>query len=118
MGNLFEADLRCIALQDVATLLKKDKEYGSSWKRRGGVGAYMMLARKMDRIETQVKAHNYDIFAAITADSREEGLLDDIRDLRRYLMLVEQEMKKVESASAKPEGMENPFGFDPKDDLP
>jgi hypothetical protein len=116
--NPLWADLHCIANQDVVTLLQKDKEYGSSWKRRGGVGSFMMLARKWDRIETQVKAHGYDIFAAIREDSREEGLLDDIRDLRRYLMLVEQEMTKVNPASTKPDGMENPFGFNPEDDLP
>ena len=29
---------------------------------------------------------------AIEKDSRPEGILDDIRDLRRYLLLVEQHM--------------------------
>lgn len=34
----------------------------------------------------------WDIFAAIAADKRPEGIIDDIRDLRRYLVLVEAEM--------------------------
>ena len=52
----------------------------------------MMLARKWDRIENQVNDSNYDIFLALEEDGRQEGLIDDIRDLRRYLLLVEAEM--------------------------
>ena len=88
MANYMDL-LETIAKQDVAVLEAKDKEYGSSWCRRGGVGAMMMLARKWDRIEPQVKKHGWDIFAAIEADQRPEGILDDIRDLRRYLLLVD-----------------------------
>ena len=49
----------------------------------------MMLARKWDRIENQTNKQGYDMFAAIFADTSDTGLLDDIRDLRRYLLLVE-----------------------------
>ena len=49
----------------------------------------MMLARKWDRIENQVKNHGWDIFATVKKDTRPEGILDDIRDLRRYLLLVD-----------------------------
>lgn len=34
-----------------------------------------------------------DIFLGIATDTRGEGLIDDVRDLRRYLMLVEAEMR-------------------------
>jgi len=81
-----------VANADVVALLEKSKDYGDSWKKRGGVGAFMMLCRKWDRLEKQVGEKNYDIFKAIAEDSRSEGVLDDIRDLRRYLMLVEAEM--------------------------
>lgn len=109
----FEADLHRIATEDVAVLVSKDKEYGGSWKKRGGVGAYMMAARKYDRIEVQAKRHDYDIFAAIAADTRSEGLLDDIRDLRRYLMLIEREMTVVpEKARIDSTGQDHPFGYD------
>jgi outer membrane murein-binding lipoprotein Lpp len=54
----------------------------------------MMLARKWDRIENQVKKVAYDIFEAYETDSRAEGLLDDIQDLRRYLLLVEEHVTK------------------------
>lgn len=82
-----------VAQGDVEKLLVKDKEYGASWKKRGGVGAYMMLARKWDRLEEQVEQRaGFDIIAAARNDRRPEGILDDIRDLRRYLLLVEAEL--------------------------
>ena len=52
----------------------------------------MMLARKWDRREKQVKEHHFDVFRAAETDTRPEGIIDDIRDLRRYLMLVEAEL--------------------------
>jgi hypothetical protein len=84
-----------ISAEDCWALDKAEQSYGDSWKKRGGVGAFMMLARKWDRIEKQVSEnheHQYDIFNAYTHDDREEGIIDDIKDLRRYLLLVEAEM--------------------------
>ena len=69
-----------------------EQSYGDSWKKRGGVGAFMMLARKWDRLEKQVNEHNFNIFKASAKDKRDEGIIDDIRDLRRYLLLVEAEI--------------------------
>lgn len=82
-------ELDGIAMADVTQLREKEIEYNGSWKARGGIGAFMMLARKWDRIEAQVESQGYDIFKAIYSDARKEGILDDIGDLRRYLMLVE-----------------------------
>jgi hypothetical protein len=90
--------LRCLdilANEDVETIKTKNEQYKNSWKRRGGVGAFMMLARKWDRLEAFVERFNYDVFEAIKADQRPEGILDDIRDLRRYLAMVESEMRVV-----------------------
>lgn len=67
--------------------------YMGSWKKRGGQGAFMMLARKWDRLEVAVEGYDWDIFEAMRKDTRSEGILDDIRDLRQYLMLVEAEMR-------------------------
>lgn len=92
MPDLNESLTR-VAQRDVRELVRKDAEYGSSWKKRGGVGAMMMLARKIDRIEPAVERKGWDIFAAIRDDPRSEGIIDDIRDLRRYLMLVEAEIE-------------------------
>lgn len=104
-----------IAKQDVEQLNQKEREYGASWKKRGGVGAFMMLARKWDRLENMVDelrtytpvdnisirpdyvAGPYDVFSHAKGSEMEggdaESLLDTIGDLRRYLMLVEAEMR-------------------------
>ena len=96
-----EEIVKGIVARDVQTLVIKDAAYGSSWKKRGGVGAYMMLARKWDRLETQVTRPGldakYDIFDLIQQDCQpgaptSESALETIRDLRVYLILVESEM--------------------------
>lgn len=90
-----------VAADDVHGLTKSQENYGDSWKKRGGIGAYMMLARKWDRIERQLGGNPmYDIFSHIVRDERSEGLIDDIRDLRRYLMLVEAEMRRLDVPAA------------------
>ena len=87
-----EEALEEVAFYDVEALVNAEKSYGNSWKKRGGMGAFMMLARKWDRIENQVKTHDYDVLKALQADGSETGILDDVRDLRRYLLLVESEI--------------------------
>lgn len=84
--------VQLVARIDVEKLHEAEQSYGDSWKQRGGVGAFMMLARKWDRLEKQVREYNYDVFTASLKDDRPEGIIDDIRDLRRYLMLVEAEL--------------------------
>lgn len=150
MRLIYTDFLAQVAQNDVKVLEVKDKEYGGSWKRRGGVGAFMMLARKWDRLESALDPNKgpssnqhlaplssrlgngkfvpaYDIFSAIAADPRAEGILDDVRDLRRYLMLVEAEMlargHSVERAEAERDivrsgrtEQERPFGFDAAQD--
>jgi len=46
-------DLFNLVEDDVRELVEAEKSYGDSWRKRGGVGAFMMLARKWDRIENQ-----------------------------------------------------------------
>ena len=78
-----------LATKDVNSLMEAQKSYGDSWRSRGGVGAFMMLARKWDRIENQTEKSKYDIFDTILNDHSVEGILDDVKDLRCYLLLVE-----------------------------
>jgi hypothetical protein len=54
-------------------------------------------------------------------DRRAEGIIDDIRDLRRYLVLVEAEMMtkvNVQKDLLKEDttGQDHPFGYTPEDD--
>ena len=83
-------NIKGIAQKDLEALSRAQSSYGDSWRRRGGVGAFMMLARKFDRIEHQSEKHGWNIFEAGEVYKGEAGLLDDIRDLRRYLLLVEE----------------------------
>lgn len=103
------ADIQNIANNDVEVLKAKGRHYGRSWIKRGGTGAFMMLARKWDRIENDVAKHAYDILTAIHENGIDRGdLLDDIQDLRRYLLLVESEYrcnKKYISAGQSGGGM-------------
>lgn len=93
-----------IGREDAITLVEKGRSYGDSWKRRGGVGAFMMLARKWDRIENIAKSDGWDIFGCA---SRNEGdILDDIRDLRRYLTLVEHEVLRDPWREMAPSGLD------------
>lgn len=83
-----------VADSDMVSLKEKEGTYQGSWKKRGGIGAFMMLARKWDRLEAICEEHCMDIFDAIERDdSGADGTaLAEIRDLRRYLILVEAEM--------------------------
>lgn len=102
-GRGYLDQLASIARSDVAAVEEKEKSHGSSWKRSGGIGAFMMFARKWDRIKQRVVtrieaadgapgAARENMFEHVVADRRAEGIIEDIRDLRRYLMLVEAEM--------------------------
>lgn len=90
--------LREISCKDAEVLERKDAEYGGSWLKRGGIGAFMMLCRKWDRLEQAMHTENgsdkYDVIERAVCDGREEGILDDIGDLRRYLLLVEAEVRE------------------------
>jgi hypothetical protein len=103
LGLAFLNFLTEVAMEDADGLFNAADSYGISWKARGGVGAFMMLARKWDRLEHRLAKqlvdengnsdHRYDIFEHIARDGRGEGVMDDVRDLRRYLLLVEAEMR-------------------------
>lgn len=94
-GGTYHHYLRGIADSDVSEVLRKEATYKGSWKKRGGVGAYMMLARKWDRIESMLETNpkQYDLFDMTIGMPQGQGedgtMLAEIRDLRRYLALVE-----------------------------
>ena len=81
--------------EDFTFITRKDVEYNASWKARGGVGAFMMLARKWDRLEPMAKQYGYDIFAMLEAHP---DRIDDVEDLCRYLMLVRAEWTRMRAA--------------------
>jgi hypothetical protein len=95
MPDTLSTRLGAIAAQDVREVTRKDAEYGSSWKERGGAGAFFVWVRKYDRMVIQLKKFHYDVFEAVKADQRKDGLIDDIRDCRRYLLLWEDELQQL-----------------------
>lgn len=107
-GPSYLDHLRAVAESDVRGLKNAEKSYGNSWKRRGGVDTFNMLARKWDRVEKRLAAGDgvspYDIFEHIAADTKSDGFIDDVRDLRRYLMLAEAEIAARETANAEDSG--------------
>lgn len=118
-------NLEPLAKQIVTVLHDKEKHYAGSWQQRGGPGAFMMLARKWDRIENAAKKENYDIFKVIKHNEAET--VDDIDDLIGYLMLVrakmmnetkQMELNKAQKIVDNPTltGMSSPYGFDEQDD--
>lgn len=132
-STAYLAHLEDVAQEDVGGLIKAQESYGNSWKRRGGVGAFMMLARKWDRLEKQVSGYPilsrggaqgapsevgvpWDIFEHIASDQRAEGLIDDIRDLRRYLLLVEAEMRARGAKGAVSTHRDNFAGTSPNEE--
>lgn len=92
-----------IAKEDVTGLEEAHTHYGDSCLKRGGVGLFMMLARKWDRLENSLRnepSNKWDVLEKIRSDSRAEGVIDDIRDLRRYLMIVEAAARDLGHTSA------------------
>jgi len=85
--------LRTVAEADVAQVEKKEATYQGSWKKRGGVGAFMMAARKWDRLENMLK-NNFDILAEmlVSSSGKDGTVLAEVRDLRQYLLLFEAEI--------------------------
>ncbi len=87
--------LQGVADDDLRSVREKEATYRGSWKKRGGVGAWMMLARKWDRLENMMASdHGQDILCACAKEtSGADGTaLAEVRDLRRYLLLVEAEV--------------------------
>lgn len=73
---------------DSQQLFIKEKEYGGSWCKRGGIGAFFVAVRKLDRIENQINKRG-TLALALEHDKRAEGIRDDLCDLRCYLILWE-----------------------------
>lgn len=55
----------------------------------------MVMIRKFDRMERAARKNGWDIFEAVRNDPRVEGILDDLRDARRYLVLIESVLREM-----------------------
>lgn len=91
--SIQEADILHRVIEDIHTtdqtsLIKSGEAYGDSWCARGGPGAWMVSCRKFDRLETQLKKVDWNIFRLLLENDDPDGPLDDIEDLTRYLILI------------------------------
>lgn len=139
MAERYNYDLqreRLVWLADVIAeyVADKDRQYGSSWRKRGGAGAFMVMARKWDRIETACEWEDgdYNIFRVFDSDDRQENIGDDVIDLIGYLLVLLEYMialelvgsvcgepvpnsKRITPKSGRTE-QSNPFGYDEEED--
>lgn len=81
---------------DIEQIREKNREYGGSWIERGGIGAFFSAVRKIDRIKNQLMRFHGHLGKTIENDRRTEGVLDDLGDLRRYLLLWEAWWRAME----------------------
>jgi hypothetical protein len=102
--------LEIVASEDIGHLRMKEKTYKGSWKKSGGRSAWFMIKRKIDRLESMMQADplesdltalksEHDIFERIKMDMSgvDGSVLAEVRDLRRYLLLVESEILSMRS---------------------
>jgi hypothetical protein len=98
VGPAEEEVWKKLQAEDRAILITKRRQYGDSWKARGGTGAFHVGIRHADRINNMAQRCGYDIFAAMESlGTGDEGMLAAIGDLRRYLMLWEGEFQLRQS---------------------
>ncbi len=93
-----------IGHQDAEYVKVKDQQYSRSWRKRGGRGAFFTVARPWDRFESIAEMNGYDIFKVLQ-DEHDKGisghdgsLLACVRDLRRYMALIEAHFTLTRSA--------------------
>ena len=86
--------MKGVADEDVSELRRKEATYKGSWKKRDNVGTFMMLARKWDRLEQMAKERDWDVLDR-PGDGSDGTMIAEIRDLRRYLLLVEAELHAI-----------------------
>jgi hypothetical protein len=81
------------------------------WRKRGGVGVFMSMAERWDRIEAEVapvdngeqEAVHGNVWDIFSATYGAPSILNDVRDLRRYLLLVEAEGSSPQRAATEEE---------------
>jgi hypothetical protein len=86
----YHRHLEGICKADVEYIKRKDVQYDASWKKRGGQGAFFTIVRPWDRFNSISQSAGYDLFET----GPDGSLIACVRDLRRYLLLLEAEMEE------------------------
>ena len=91
-----------LASEIISTLRTKNPEYGESWRKRGGQGAFFTAVRKFDRIEHAAAQCGYDVFAAFDKFQGKEGFEDTVKDTVGYLLLWLAHHRRIKACTGKP----------------
>lgn len=87
--------MRELANELIDVCEKKDGDYSSSWCRRGGIGAFFAVWRKVDRLEAQMEKAGYNIFDVTSDPTSTESLDETIKDLVAYMLLVLEKREAI-----------------------
>lgn len=86
--NVARGRFEDITASYVDVLMAKQPKYGDSWRKRSRSPGDN-ISRKFDRIDEALELHG-NIWDALRADPSDTGLIDDIRDLANYCILVHE----------------------------
>jgi hypothetical protein len=76
---------------------QKDAEYGASWCKRGGIGAWFTTVRKFDRLVTQLLKKDYNIWDVSDDVNSTECLEETIKDAINYLLLILEKRQTIQN---------------------
>lgn len=79
---------------------RKDAEYGASWCRRGGIGAWFTTVRKFDRLVTQLRQKGFNIWDVSDDVDSTESLEETIKDGINYLLLILEKRRVISMTEA------------------
>jgi hypothetical protein len=99
--------IRDVVENDLEILKAKEKTYGGSWKKREA-SVFHMIARMWDRVENITNGGRdvlFDIIRQQEYGNDDGQMLAILADLRRYLTLIEAQMR-AEAAGDKPMSFE------------
>ncbi len=96
MGSL-SGDVKGLLSSLVDLAQQKDAEYGASWCKRGGIGAWFTTVRKFDRLVTQVRQKGNNIWDVSDDIGSTEALEETIKDAINYLMLILEKRSVIHS---------------------
>ena len=99
MGKSMSTDfdeVRALAEQIIQVGVKKNAEYGESWSKSGGQGAWFQgVSRKISRIETQIENMDYNLFDVSVDPSVTESIDETLKDLVMYSLLTLVRRQKI-----------------------
>lgn len=88
-------DMKALLSSLVDLAESKDREYGASWCKRGGIGAWFTTVRKFDRLITQVRQKGNNIWNVSEPVNSTESLEETIKDGINYLLLILEKRKVI-----------------------